>query len=157
MGRGELIVCTGCGKTRPCRAKGLCARCYQRAAVAECARCGEVKRKAAKGLCHQCYKQVYRDPGIVERAAAVAERRKALAEQRAEKAAERERRRCATCTRPLIWTRGTVLHGTRYCDRFCQYHHPRQRATRGAKRWFSTVKAKLEDRQAQARQVEGMR
>ena len=111
------------------------------------------------GVCHACYSRMYRrDQGRVERVAIRAERRRALADQRAKEAAERALRRCATCGRLLILTRGVVHHRARFCDSFCLYHHPSRRASRGSTRWFSTVKTKLEARKAEAeQQIEGVR
>ena len=154
----KLIVCSECGEIRPHAAHGLCHVCYEKTRIIVCSECGETKRRAARGVCHACYSRIYRrDQGRVERVAIRAERRRVLADQRAKEAAERALRRCATCGRLLILTRGVVHHRARFCDSFCLYHHPSRRASRGSTRWFSTVKTKLEARQAQARQVEGMR
>ena len=52
----KLIVCSGCGKTRPKAGHDLCKRCYARRLVV-CFECGEKKRLRARGLCPDCYQR----------------------------------------------------------------------------------------------------
>ena len=156
--KARLIECADCGKTRRNAAHGLCHVCYEKTRIIECARCGEIKRRAAHGLCHACYSRVYRDPGIVAREVARVEHNRALHQQLVERIAEWQQRRCKTCQRLLCLTRDTMHWRTKFCDMFCQNHHPDRRAARGSTGWIPKVTAKLDARKAEAdRQVEGMR
>ena len=149
---------TECGETKLHRARGLCRRCYRAIPyIIECGHCGEKKPHAARGLCSKCYGRQNRYPGWAEREAARAENRQQKAEARAVREATLPALKCETCGRRLRLVRDRFTVRGRFCDDFCVNHHPPRRARRGSTWMQPRVKAKLEARQAEARQVEGVR